>query len=59
MKYIAGEQLKYTALNTVKTKVKKKDWRALKDGKSVDLGDLKVEELIERDLIKKEQKNGN
>ena len=59
MKYIAGSQLQYTALNTVKTKVKKKDWYALKTGKSVDLGDLKVDELIERNLITKEQNNGN
>ena len=60
MKYIAGEQLQYTAMNTLKSKVLRKKWCDLKAGKAVDFGESKIDELLERRLvIKQEKKNGN
>ena len=59
MKYIAGEQLQYTAMNTLKSKVIRKKWCDLKAGKAVDFGESKIDELLERRLIKQEKKNGN
>ena len=57
MKYIAGEQLQYTAMNTLKGKVSRKKWCDLKAGKAVDFGESKIDELLERRLIKQEKKN--
>jgi len=51
MKYIAGEQLQYTAMNTLKNKVSRKKWCALKAGNAVDFGESKIDELLERRLI--------
>ena len=55
MKYIAGEQLQYTAMNTLKSKVIRKKWCDLKAGKSVDFGKSKIDELLERRLIIKQE----